>query len=123
MAGIMMKAPGTEHPISVTPNQAHVTVKFAGKTIADTRHAMTMHEADYAPIVYVPRDDVAMTLLQRAPHTTHCPYKGDASYFSISADGQTAENAVWSYEHPYPAAVPIAGYLAFSPNQVEIGER
>jgi uncharacterized protein (DUF427 family) len=118
----MIKNPGADHPIRVEPNAKRVTVTFAGKTIADTTHAMTMHEADYPPVVYVPRDDVAMGLLERTSHTTHCPYKGDASYFTISAAGRSAENAVWSYEHPYPSALRISSYLAFYPNQVEIVE-
>jgi uncharacterized protein (DUF427 family) len=73
-------------------------------------------------VQYVPRADADMSLLTRTAHHTHCPYKGDASYYSINADGRSAENAVWTYEQPFPGVAEIAGYLAFYPNKVEISE-
>jgi uncharacterized protein (DUF427 family) len=114
-----MKLPGPDHPITVARNANRVRVTFAGKTIADTTHALTLREAGYPPVQYIPRTDVVMSLLTPTAHASHCPYKGDASYFSISADGRTAENAVWSYERPFPAMAEIAGYLAFYPNRVD----
>jgi uncharacterized protein (DUF427 family) len=115
----MMKIPGPDHPITVAPNHNRVCVRFAGRVIADTTRALRLSEASYSPVQYIPRDDVDMTLLTRTAHHTHCPYKGDAAYYSIAADGRTAENAVWTYEQPYPAVAEIAGHVAFYRNRVD----
>src|SRR4051812_18930116 len=115
-----MKMPGPDHPITVEPSSKRVTVKFNGRTVADTTNALTLREATYPPVYYIPMADVIAGALQRTDHHTHCPYKGDASYFTIAADGKTAENAVWSYENPFPAMAGIKGYVAFYPNKVEI---
>jgi uncharacterized protein (DUF427 family) len=112
-----------DHPITVTPNLSRVKVTFGGKVIADTRRALTLKEANYPPVQYIPRDDVDMTFLSRTTHGSHCPYKGDASYYSIVADGRTSENAVWSYEHPKADMTDIAGYVAFYPNRVDAIEQ
>lgn len=114
-----MKLPGPEHPITIARNAQRVRVVFAGEAIADTTHALTLREAGYAPVHYIPRTDVAMRLLKATAHASYCPYKGDANYFSIVAGGKTTNNAVWSYEQPYPAMAEIAGYLAFYPNRVD----
>jgi len=114
-----MKLPGPDHPITITQNGSRVRVAFAGRVVADTTRALTLKESRYKPVFYIPRADADMTLLQPTDHTSHCPYKGDASYFSIVADGHTAENAVWSYEHPFPAMAEIKEYLAFFPNRVD----
>ena len=114
-----MKLPGPDHPITITRNGKRVRVSFAGKTIADTTEALALKEASYPAVFYVPRADTDMTALARTAHHSHCPYKGDASYFTISAGGRTAENAVWSYEQPFPAVAEIKEYLAFYPNRVD----
>jgi uncharacterized protein (DUF427 family) len=114
-----MKIPGPDHPITVTPNEKRVRVTFAGKVIADTAHALTLNEANYPPMQYIPRADVDMNALVRTDHHTHCPYKGDAGYFSIQTGGHGADNAVWSYEQPYPALAQIAGYLCFYASKVD----
>jgi uncharacterized protein (DUF427 family) len=114
-----MKLPGPDHPITITHNRNRVRVTFAGRVIADTTHALTLKEASYKPVQYIPRADIDMNLLARTDHQTHCPYKGDASYFTIEADGRKAENAVWSYEQPFPAMAEIREYLAFYPNRVD----
>jgi uncharacterized protein (DUF427 family) len=114
-----MMLPGPDHPITIARNANRVRVIFAGQAIADTTRALTLREAGYAPVQYIPRADVVMSLLKATAHASHCPYKGDANYFSIFADGRTADNAVWSYEQPYPAMAEIAGHLAFYPNRVE----
>jgi len=114
-----MRIPGPDHPIAITLNPHRVRVRFAGRTIADTTRALTMKEAHYPPVHYIPRSDADMSALSRTQHQTHCPYKGDASYFTIAADGRTAENAVWSYEQPYPAMAEIKEYLAFYPDRVD----
>jgi uncharacterized protein (DUF427 family) len=114
-----MKLPGPDHPITVTPNKNRVRVTFAGKVIAETSRALTLKETSYPAVQYIPREDADMSLLSATAHHSHCPYKGDASYFTITANGQTAVNAVWSYENPYPAMAEIAGYLAFYPDRVD----
>jgi uncharacterized protein (DUF427 family) len=114
-----MELPAPSHPITVARNANRVCVVFAGEVIADTTRALTLNEAGYAPVHYIPRADVAMSRLKPTAHASHCPYKGDANYFSIFADGRTADNAVWSYEQPFPAMAEIAGYLAFYPNRVD----
>ncbi len=114
-----IKVPGPDHPITTTHNSNHVVVTVAGHVIADTHDALTLKEASYPPVLYIPRKDANMALLKPTEHTTYCPYKGDASYFTISVDGREAANAVWSYEHPHPAMVAIAGYLAFYPDRVD----
>ena len=114
-----MKLPGPDHPITITPNGRRVRVTFAGKTIADTTHALTLQEANYPPMQYIPRADIDMAALTRTDHHTHCPYKGDASYFSISADGRGVDNAVWSYEAPFPAMAEIKDHLCFYASKVD----
>ena len=114
-----MKLPGPDHPIAIARNDKRVRVSFAGKVIADTTRALTLQEAAYAPVQYIPREDADMSLLTPTAHASHCPYKGDASYFTITADGRTSDNAVWSYQQPFPAMAEIKGYLAFYPKRVD----
>jgi uncharacterized protein (DUF427 family) len=114
-----MKLPGPDHPITISRSGKRVRVSFAGRTIADTTKALTLKEASYPPVFYVPRADADLATLTRTDHHTHCPYKGDASYFSIVVDGRGAENAVWSYEAPFPAVAEIKDHLAFYPNRVD----
>ena len=114
-----MKLPGPDHPITIAPNAKRVRVIFGDKVIANTTRALTLREASYPPVQYIPRADAAVDLLKPTAHASHCPYKGDASYFTIAAGGKTAENAVWSYEKPFPAMAEIAGYLAFYPNRMD----
>jgi uncharacterized protein (DUF427 family) len=113
------KIPGPDHPISITPAARHITVSVAGKIIADTRSALALQEASYPVVHYIPRADVNMALLEKTEHQTYCPYKGDCSYYSIPAGGSKSVNAIWSYEHPYPAVGKIEGYLAFYPDRVD----
>lgn len=114
-----MKLPGPEHPITIEPNQKRVVVRFAGKTIADTTRALALRESTYPAVQYIPRADVDMNALSRTEHTSHCPFKGDANYYSLRVEGQDATNAVWTYEHAYDAVKAIEGYLAFYPNKVD----
>lgn len=114
-----MKIPGPDHPITITPNQRRVRVTLGGRVVAESARALSLKEASYPAVLYIPRDDADMSLFARTSHSTHCPYKGDASYYSLKVDGQTAENAVWSYEEPFPAMAEIKGYLAFYPNRVD----
>ena len=113
------KLPGPDHPISIEPNPARVTVSIAGRTIADTRSALTLTEASYGPVQYIPRKDVDMTLLERTDHHTYCPYKGDCAYYSIPLGGDRSVNAVWTYEAPYAAVAAIKDHVAFYPHRVD----
>lgn len=114
-----MKIPGPDHPIAIIPAAQRWRARFKGHVIADTDDALVLKEADYPAVVYFPRGDVSMEFLARTEHRTHCPYKGDASYYSILMDGDLAENAIWTYEAPYPAMAAIEGRLAFYPSKVE----
>jgi uncharacterized protein (DUF427 family) len=117
-----MKVPGPDHPISIVENPSRLVVKVGGKVIADTHAALTLKEASYEPVQYIPRKDVNMSALTRSEHTTYCPYKGEASYYSIPAGGDRSLNAVWSYETPFEAMSQIQDYVAFYSNRVdEIG--
>jgi len=121
-----MKAPilaGTaDHPITITAAPSRVRVTFAGRVVADTRQALSLAEASYPPVTYIPREDVDLTAFERSDHKTRCPYKGEASYYSIQAGDRTAQNAVWSYEQPLEAVSAIARYMAFYPDRVELQE-
>jgi uncharacterized protein (DUF427 family) len=117
-----VKIPGPDHPISIAPNPKRVVVKVAGRVVADTRRALSLKEASYPAVNYIPREDVDMTLLERTDHSTYCPYKGDCSYFSIPLGGERGRNAVWSYEAPYAAVAEIKNRLAFYPDRVTVEE-
>jgi uncharacterized protein (DUF427 family) len=119
MADKPMKVPGPDHPITIEANSSHVVVKVGGKVIADTRDALTLREASYPPVQYIPRRDVDMAALTRSEHTTDCPYKGDASYYSIPAGGDRSLNAVWTYETPFEAMAQIKDHIAFYPDRVD----
>lgn len=114
-----VKTPGPDHPITITPTRGRITVTVSGRRIADTREALTLKEAAYSPVHYIPRKDVDMTRLKRTSHHTYCPYKGECAYYSIPAGGERSVNAVWTYETPYDAVSEIRGYLAFYPNRVD----
>jgi uncharacterized protein (DUF427 family) len=113
------KIPGPDHPITLTPNRERVLVRVGGALIADTREALILKEASYPPVQYIPRKDVDMNLLQRTEHSTYCPFKGDASYYSIPSGGEKSANAVWTYENPYPVVAQIKDYVAFYPSRVD----
>jgi uncharacterized protein (DUF427 family) len=117
-----MLTPGPDHPITVEPAKRRWRAFFRGHVIADTNDALIVQEAGYPPVVYFPRDDVAMEYMSRTAHSTHCPYKGDAAYYTILMDGEFAENAVWTYESPFPAMETIGRRLAFYTTMVEVYE-
>lgn len=114
-----IKIPGPDHPISIGKSTSHVVVTVGGKTVADSRNAVLLRESSYPPVLYIPRADVDMTLLQRTDHSSYCPYKGDCSYYSIPSGGERSTNAIWTYETPYDAVAGIAEYMAFYPNRVD----
>jgi uncharacterized protein (DUF427 family) len=114
-----IKEPGPDHPISIGHNPNRVLISVAGRVIVDTREALTLREASYPAVQYIPRKDVDMALLERTNHATYCPYKGDCAYFSIPFGGERSINAVWTYEDPYAAVVRIKDHLAFYPDRVD----
>src|SRR6266481_7790141 len=119
-----IKLPDPDHPISIQRNPARVVVSVAGRMIADTSNALTLREADYPAVQYIPREDVDLSQLERTDHATYCPYKGDCSYYSVPAGGKKSANAVWTYENPYPAVEEIKEHVAFYPDRVdEIAEQ
>jgi uncharacterized protein (DUF427 family) len=119
-----VKLPSPDHPISIERNATRVVVSAAGRVVADTRDALTLREADYPAVQYIPREEVDFSQLERTDHATYCPYKGDCSYYSVPAGGEKSVNAVWTYEDPYPAVAQIKGHVAFYPDRVdEIAEQ
>lgn len=114
--------PNDDHPIRVARHDKRVRVKRGGRALADSRNALCLFEASYPGVRYLPRADVDMVLLRKSEHTTRCPYKGLATYFSIVTPEGVAENAVWCYEQPFPVAAEIAGYLAFDTRHISIDE-
>jgi uncharacterized protein (DUF427 family) len=111
--------PGPDHPITIEPNAARVRVSVGGQMIADTDDALTLREADYPPVQYIPTKDVDTSLLETSDATSYCPYKGEASYYSVPIGGDRAVNAVWQYRSPYAAVAEIKDRVAFYPDRVE----
>ena len=114
-----VKLPGPDHPISIQRNAARVVISVAGRVVADTDNALTLREADYPAVQYIPREDVDFSQLERTDHATYCPYKGECSYYSVPAGGEKFVNAVWTYEDPYPAVAQIKGHVAFYPDRID----
>ena len=114
-----VKLPGPAHPITIRPNSKRVVVKAGGRVIAETREALVLCEAAYPPVQYIPCKDVDMSLLKRSDHATYYPYKGDCTYFSIPSGGESAVNAVWTYEQPFSAVAQIKDHMAFDPERVD----
>ena len=118
-----VKNPGPDHPISIQPNRGRVVVTLGERVIADTCEALILREASYPPVQYIPRKDVDMTALTRSATSTYCPYKGEASYFSIPAGGERSGDAIWTYESPYDAVAEIKDHLAFYPDRIDAIEQ
>ncbi len=117
-----MKLPGPDHPITITPATSSWRARFNGRVIADSASALALKEASYPLVIYFPRADVAMDALSRTERSTHCPYKGDAAYYTMAVDGEVAPNVIWTYEVPFPAMAEISGYLAFYADRVDVYE-
>jgi uncharacterized protein (DUF427 family) len=114
-----VKIPGPDHPITIERNAKRVTVTLAGRVVADTTDALTLREAAYPAVQYIPLKDVDRSLLARTEHASYCPYKGDASYYSLPAGGERSVNAIWTYEAPYDAVAAIKDHVAFYPDRVD----
>ena len=123
MTECTIRIPGPDHPITIERNKGRVIVTLGGRVIAYTLEALTLREAAYPPVQYIPRKDVDMAALVRSDTTTYCPYKGEAAYFSISAGGERSVNAIWTYEAPYNAMAEIEDHLAFYPDRVDAIEQ
>ena len=115
-----MKIPGPDHPITLTRAKTRWQARLNGQVVADSGGAIVLAEAAYPQVIYFPRADIIAQAFAKTPRSTHCPYKGDASYFTVAADGATAENAAWSYETPFPAMEAITDHIAFYPSLVEV---
>jgi uncharacterized protein (DUF427 family) len=113
--------PGPDHPITVEPTGGRVLVKAGDTIVADSTRALTLREADYPPVQYVPVADVDERLLRRTATTSYCPYKGDCGYYSIATSSGELTDAAWAYDDPRPAVREIAGHLAFYPDRLQIG--
>lgn len=111
--------PDANHPITIEPNPGRVVVTVAGEAIAESTRTLTLREADYAPVSYFPPEDVDFDRLVATDHTSYCPYKGEANYYSVPAGGERSRDAVWQYREAYPAVAEIGGYLAFYPDRVD----
>ena len=119
MAGKPVLYPGPDHPITVTPTEGRVVVKVAGQVVADTRAALTLQESTYPAVQNIPLADVDTSLLEPTATESYCPYKGDASYYSIPAGGEKAVDAIWEYKQPREAVAQIKEHVAFYPNRVD----
>jgi uncharacterized protein (DUF427 family) len=116
------KIPGPEHAITIEPVGRRIVVRAGDRVVADTTQALTLREAGYRPVHYIPIKDVDQASLRTSPSLTYCPYKGDASYYSIDGSDGEIEDAIWTYEHPYAAVEAITGHLAFYADRVDITE-
>jgi uncharacterized protein (DUF427 family) len=108
------------HTVTITPSDRHVEVRLGGALLANSDRPLLLDETGLPTRYYVPRADVRMELLHHVDHSTHCPFKGDASYWSVTVDGVTHDRVAWSYESPIPAAAAIAGHLCFYPERVDL---
>ncbi|MEM7019873.1 MAG: DUF427 domain-containing protein [Pseudomonadota bacterium] len=108
-----------DYRVDLEPNPERVCVKFQGHVVADTDQTLLIKETKHAPVIYFPRDAINFDLLQRTEHQTFCPFKGDASYWSLATNSATEENAVWSYEDPFEEVLGLKDYVAFYEDKVE----
>jgi uncharacterized protein (DUF427 family) len=115
-----IKTPGPDHPITITPSGDHVVVRSGEATIADSHSTLVLCEANYPPVRYIPLADVDRSQLAASELTTYCPYKGEASYYSITPDAERGTDAAWFYDDPYPAVAEIKDHVAFYPDRVEL---
>ena len=115
-----VRQPTAEHPITVTPTEGHVTVRVRGQVVAETDAALSLRESTYPVVQYVPIDAVDASALRRSDTTTYCPYKGEANYYHLGVGDETIDDAIWTYEQPYPAVAQIAGHVAFYPDKADV---
>ena len=114
-----MKSPGPDHPIAIAPQPGRVRVLLAGVAVAESAAALRLQEAQYPGVIYIPRADIRPEAFARSTQTSHCPYKGDASYYDLVVGDTRRPNAVWSYEDPHPAVAAIKDHVAFYQGRVD----
>jgi uncharacterized protein (DUF427 family) len=114
-----MKIPGPDHRITIAPTNGDVVVRVGDQVVARTGRALTLAEAGYADVQYIPIEDVDAASLRRSDHQTYCPYKGDASYYTVVTGAGELEDVIWTYEEPFDAVREIAGHVAFYADRVE----
>lgn len=117
-----MREPGPDHPITITPHPRPVRVSLNGVVVAESGAALSLREASYPPVLYIPRADIRAELFSASARSSTCPYKGRASYHTLTVGGVARPDVAWSYEEPYPAVAAIAGHLAFYPDRVDVTE-
>ena len=121
MATKEIKVPDANHPISMDASTARVVARAGDTVIADTTAALTLREANYPPVHYIPLGDVVPGALRPSTSETYCPYKGDAAYYDVVLPGgKELADAVWTYQAPYPAVDAIAGYVAFYTDRIQV---
>jgi uncharacterized protein (DUF427 family) len=121
MAHRQVLEPNAGHPITIEPTQGRVQVRVNGELVADTTAALELREATIPAVQYIPIADVQQDRLTRTDTSTYCPFKGDASYYSVTtSSGDTVDDVIWFYEQPYPAVAAIAGHVAFYTNKAEV---
>lgn len=109
-----------DHPVTVKQNDADIRILANGEVVAESHAALTVLEKGHKPVLYLPPQDVRRDLLQQTSHSTHCPYKGDATYWTVTAGGVAIENAAWSYDDPSPQVAQLKGYFAFHTERVDV---
>ena len=112
--------PGPDHPISIEPSSDHVVVRAGDVVVADSSNAVTLREASYPPVYYVPLSDVDSEVLESSDTTSYCPYKGEASYYSVRTGDDVVKDAIWFYDEPYDAVAEIAGHVCFYGDRVDL---
>ena len=113
--------PTAGHPITIEPTNGRVRVRVNGEVVADTHAALQLKEATLPVVQYIPIGDVVQDALSRSDTSTYCPFKGEASYYNVTtASSGRVNDAIWTYEQPYPAVAEIAGHVAFYPDKAEI---
>jgi uncharacterized protein (DUF427 family) len=121
MSNRIVLEPTAEHPITIEPTRERVQVRVNGEIVADTSAALRLQESTYPAVQYIPMDDLVQDVLTRTDTSTYCPFKGEASYYSVTtAAGDTVDDVIWTYEQPYPAVAVIAGHAAFHPGKADI---
>src|SRR5215469_12999877 len=116
-----VKIPDATHPITIRPTAGRVTVRIGGVKVAETASALSLAESSYPVVQYIPIEDVDQSLLSRTATESYCPFKGEASYYTVTTpDGSAEADIIWTYDQPYEAVKEIAGHVAFYANRADI---
>jgi uncharacterized protein (DUF427 family) len=119
----MSQAPGfaahPEHRVDLVPGRQHVRMMFNGATVADSEKPLIVNETGYDPVLYIPEKDIRREYLTPSAYETHCPYKGEAHYWTLKVGDKSVENAVWSYPEPYDETEGLKGHYAFYTDKLD----